>query len=82
MNLKIDEFITYLTFRCNYSCKMCTQEGLPHPKELSVEEWDKIFADIEKNYPDAYVVCSIANAKVRKKIRKSHKNILIMNIEI
>ena len=56
MDKIIDEFIIYLTFNCNYSCKMCTQEGLPHPKELSAEEWDKIFADIEKNYPDAYII--------------------------
>lgn len=53
---KINEFITYITFRCNYKCKMCTQEGIAKTKELSAKEWDKIFKDIEKNYPDSTLI--------------------------
>ena len=52
----INEFITYITFRCNYKCKMCTQEGISKMKELSAKEWDKIFKDIEKNYPDSTLI--------------------------
>lgn len=52
----INEFITYITFRCNYACKMCTQEGIESMKELSAKEWDKIFVDIEKNFPDSTLI--------------------------
>lgn len=53
---KVQEFVTYLTFRCNYSCKMCTQDGIPQMKELSGKEWDKIFSDIEQRYPNSSLV--------------------------
>ena len=53
---QINEFITYITFRCNFACKMCTQEGIGQMKELSAKEWDKIFCDIEKNYPDSTLI--------------------------
>ncbi len=52
----INEFITYITFRCNFKCKMCTQEGIPHTKELSAKEWDKIFKDIEMNFPGSTLI--------------------------
>lgn len=55
-NNTINEFITYITFRCNYRCKMCTQEGISKTKELSAKEWDKIFKDIEKNYPGSTLI--------------------------
>lgn len=56
MTDRINEFITYITFRCNYKCKMCTQEGISQMKELNAKEWDKIFKDIEKNYPDSTLI--------------------------
>lgn len=35
---------------------MCTQEGLPDFKELTGKQWDKIFTDIEKKYPNSTMV--------------------------
>lgn len=52
----IKEFIIYLTMKCNYSCKMCTQEYLPEYKELNADEWDKIFEKAEKVSPQATLV--------------------------
>ncbi|MCR5260566.1 MAG: radical SAM protein [Candidatus Gastranaerophilales bacterium] len=56
MQDRINEFITYITFRCNYKCKMCTQDGIPPMKELSGKEWDIIFEDIEQNLPDTTLI--------------------------
>lgn len=56
MSQGIQEFTIYLTQRCNYSCKMCTQDGLPPISEIGVEQWDKIFSDIERDYPNSFVV--------------------------
>ena len=56
MAQNVSEILIYLTQKCNYSCKMCTQEGLPFIPELGVEEWDKILAGIKKDYPDAFLI--------------------------
>ena len=56
MSQNIQEILIYLTQKCNYSCKMCTQDGLPPISELSVEQWDKIFSDIKKDYPNAFLI--------------------------
>lgn len=56
MSQEIKEFIIYLTQRCNYSCKMCTQDGLPPIAEIGVEQWDKIFFDIARDYPESILV--------------------------
>jgi len=56
MAQKIQEILIYLTQRCNYSCKMCTQDGLPPIEEMSIEKWDKIFSDIERDFPNSFLI--------------------------
>lgn len=52
----INEFIVYITFKCNFSCKMCTQNTVPKLQEMSVEDWDKIFKEIETYYPNSTII--------------------------
>ncbi len=79
-NQHINEFITYITFRCNFACKMCTQEGIDKKKELSAKEWDKIFADIEKNYPESILIILGGEPTLHKDFEKILKNAVKRNI--
>ncbi len=56
MSQNIREILIYLTLNCNYSCKMCTQNGLRHYAEMDTEKWDNIFADIKRDYPDVFLI--------------------------
>ncbi len=56
MTQKIQEILIYLTQRCNYSCKMCTQDGLPPIGEMGLDEWDKIFSNIEHDFPNCFLI--------------------------
>lgn len=56
MKKEVNEILIYLTQRCNYSCKMCTQAGLPCIEEISADKWDKIFAEIKRDYPNAFLI--------------------------
>ncbi len=70
----INEFITYITFRCNFKCKMCTQEGIKKVKELNAKEWDKIFAYISENYPDTTLIILGGEPTLHKDFTKILEN--------
>jgi MoaA/NifB/PqqE/SkfB family radical SAM enzyme len=56
MQTDIQEILIYLTQKCNYSCKMCTQSGLKQIENLDLEKWDKIFQSISQDFPNSMII--------------------------
>lgn len=54
------EFIMFLTYRCNFSCDMCTQYGGKFKKngsnELSLDEWRNFIEDISIIKPEITLI--------------------------